>query len=233
MFKKILERLMSRRGKLNLLDSRVLEFDAFFILNNLILSGFRSVFFHFQNPMKLNVIGKGVSIICKRKLVLGDKCIIGNHVSISCLGDIGVVIGSSVSIGDFSKFVVSSDITNLGAFIRIDDGVGIGEFARIGGSGGVTISKNTIIGQYFSCHPENHIFSDPIKPIKEQGTIRAPIFIDENCWIGAKVTILAGSKIGRHSVVAAGSVVSGEFPPYSVIGGIPAKVIKEIKSCTL
>ena len=233
MFKTILASVLGNRSGQNSLDERITERDAFSILLKYLICGIRGVLFHFQNPFFINVFGSDVTITCRRKLVLGKKCIIGSHVSISCLGDIGVLIGSSVSIGDFSKFVVSSDIASLGSFIRIDDGVGIGEFARIGGSGGVTISKNTIIGQYFSCHPENHIFSDPTKPIKEQGTIRAPIFIDENCWIGAKVTILAGSKIGRHSVVAAGSVVSGEFPPYSVIGGIPAKVIKEIKSCTL
>lgn len=229
MFKKILMNILGKRTNKNDLDVMVTEIDAFSILLKYCISGIRGVIFHFQNPLSFNVFGSDVNITCQRKLIIGKKCIIGNHVSISCLGDIGVLIGSSVSIGDFSKFVVSSDITNLGAFIRIADGVGIGEFARIGGSGGVTISKNTIIGQYFSCHPENHIFSDLTKLIKEQGTIRAPIFIDENCWIGAKVTILAGTKIGRHSVVAAGSVVSGEFPPYSVIGGIPAKVIKEIK----
>lgn len=53
-----------------------------------------------------------------------------------------------------------------------------------------------------------------------------PVVIDDGCWIGANVTILKGVTIGRGSVVAAGAVVTKSFPPYSIIGGIPAKLIK-------
>jgi len=54
------------------------------------------------------------------------------------------------------------------------------------------------------------------------------VVIADNVWIGDRVTILKGSTIGRNSVVAAGAVVSGEFPANVVIGGVPAKVIREI-----
>lgn len=53
-----------------------------------------------------------------------------------------------------------------------------------------------------------------------------PVVIEDGCWIGANVTILKGVTIGRGSVVAAGAVVTKSFPPYSIIGGIPAKMIK-------
>ena len=52
------------------------------------------------------------------------------------------------------------------------------------------------------------------------------IKIGNDCWIGAKVTILDGTVIGDHSIVAAGAVVTGKFPPYSIMGGVPAKIIK-------
>lgn len=228
MFIKFLELLSNRRNK-SKIDTRVSQKDALAILLRYIIHGLRGVLIHSQAPSKLNIFGKNVAILCKRRFKIGKHCIIGNNISISCLGTDGVVLGNSVSLGDYSKLVVSSDLTNLGHYIRIEDGVGIGEFSRVGGSGGVTIGRNTIIGQYFSCHPENHIFTDINKPIKQQGTVRAPIIIGEDCWVGAKVTILAGTNIGKHSVVAAGSVVSGNFPPFSVIGGIPAKIIKDIK----
>lgn len=54
----------------------------------------------------------------------------------------------------------------------------------------------------------------------------APVVIEDDCWIGANVTILKGVTIGRGSVVAAGAVVTKSFPPYSIIGGVPAKLIK-------
>lgn len=53
-----------------------------------------------------------------------------------------------------------------------------------------------------------------------------PVSIEDGCWIGANVTILKGVTIGRGSVVAAGAVVTKSFPPYSIIGGVPAKLIK-------
>lgn len=54
-----------------------------------------------------------------------------------------------------------------------------------------------------------------------------PVVIEDGCWIGANVTILKGVTIGRESIVAAGSVVTKSCPPFSIIGGVPAKVIKK------
>ena len=73
-------------------------------------------------------------------------------------------------------------------------------------------------------HP---LFSAEI-PIQKQGVTRKGIIIGNDCWIGAKATILDGANIGDGCVVAAGAVVRGNFPPYSVIAGVPAKIIKSI-----
>ncbi len=62
--------------------------------------------------------------------------------------------------------------------------------------------------------------------IRLQGTTRQGIRIGKNCWIGAKVTILDGVSIGDHCVIAAGAVVTKNIPPHSVIGGVPARIIK-------
>ena len=97
---------------------------------------------------------------------------------------------------------------------------------RIRCAGGVEIGDNTIFGNYVSLHSENHNFANVETPIRCQGVNRKGIVIGEDCWIGAKVTILDGTKIGNGCIVAAGAVVRGEIPEYSIIGGIPAKVIK-------
>ncbi|WP_264367794.1 DapH/DapD/GlmU-related protein [Paraglaciecola mesophila] len=60
----------------------------------------------------------------------------------------------------------------------------------------------------------------------EQGIVTAPVIIKDNVWIGYGVTILKGVEIGEGSIVAAGSVVTKNIPPYSIAGGIPSKVIK-------
>lgn len=138
----------------------------------------------------------------------------------------GIRLGDRVSIGAYSRLIVSTTLDNPGRHIHIGNRVGIGEFAYLGGAGGLTIGDDCIIGQYFSCHPENHCFDDPEQPIRLQGVTRQPITIGPNCWIGSKVTVLSGVIIGEGSVVAAGAVVTQSFPPNSLIGGVPAKLIR-------
>jgi acetyltransferase-like isoleucine patch superfamily enzyme len=138
---------------------------------------------------------------------------------------VGITIGDNVSIGSDSKVIVSTSLNNIGIGITIEDNVGIGEFAYLGGAGGLSIGSDCIIGQYFSCHPENHNFNDQTKLIREQGVTRKGITIHPNCWIGSKVTILDGVEIGANSVIAAGAVVTKSLPENSIIAGVPAKKI--------
>ena len=101
---------------------------------------------------------------------------------------------------------------------------------QTGGGGGVEIGDDTIIGSYFSCHPESHVFDNPSIPIRLQGLSRQGIRIGKGCWIGSEVTILDGVEIGDNSVVAAGAVVTKSFPENSIIGGVPARLIRKISS---
>jgi len=145
---------------------------------------------------------------------------------LSALGRDGITIGDHVGIGAHSRVVVSTSLNQIGSHIRIGDHVGIGEFAYLGGAGGLDIGNECIIGQYFSCHPENHNYMDEALPIRKQGVNRKGISIGNDCWIGSKVTILDGVTIGNGCVIAAGAVVTTSFPDNSMIGGVPAKLLK-------
>lgn len=173
-------------------------------------------------------LGSNVSFYELRNIKIGRFVKIDKGAHLNGLGKKGLIIGNNVSIGAYSQIIVSGSFKTIGEFIQIQDNVGIGPFAHLGGSGGLTIKKNCIIGGYFSCHPENHNFENLDELIKNQGTVRNEIIIDEDCWIGAKVTILSGVVIGRHSVIAAGAVVTKNVEPYSVVGGVPAKVLKRL-----
>ncbi|MDF2181411.1 acyltransferase [Neptuniibacter sp. CAU 1671] len=151
---------------------------------------------------------------------------IGMFCQVDCLSKSGLVVGHSSKIGDFSLIRVSGSLSDLGNSIRIGDNVGIGDFAHIGGAGGVFIGDNTITGSYLSIHPENHHFDDSQIPIRLQGVSRKGIRIGCDCWIGAKVTFLDGSVIGDGCVVAAGAVVTGQFGNNLVLAGVPAKVVR-------
>ncbi|PKG73141.1 acetyltransferase [Shewanella sp. GutCb] len=152
---------------------------------------------------------------------------IGRCCTVDAIGNDGIVFGTATSIGAFSLVKVSGSFVALGKGIVFGDNVGIGEFAHIGGAGGVEIGDDTIIGSYFSVHPENHIFDDTSMPIRLQGVTHQGISVGKGCWIGAKVTLLDGTKVGNGCVVAAGAVVKGEFPDNCIIGGVPAKILKK------
>ena len=161
-------------------------------------------------------------------MILGNNVNLEDYVKLSALGKEKLYIGDNVGIGSFSQVITSTSFNNIGEFIKIGNNVGIGEFSYIGGGGGTSIGDDTIIGQYFSTHPENHIYLEKDKLIREQGTTRKGIKIGKNCWIGSKVAVLDGVLIGDNCVIAAGSVVTKSFSNGLVIGGVPAKVIKKI-----
>jgi acetyltransferase-like isoleucine patch superfamily enzyme len=180
---------------------------------------------YLRNP-QMAILGKRVCFFNIPGIKFGRFLKLGHDVYISALGKEGVSIGDHVGIGAFSRVVVSTSLNQLGAYIRIGHQVGIGEFAYLGGAGGLEIGNECIIGQYFSCHPENHVFEDTTISIRHQGVTRKGIKIGNNCWIGSKVTILDGVEIGDHCVIAAGAVVNKSFPAHCIIGGVPAKIIK-------
>ena len=178
-----------------------------------LIRGFR-LFLFLKNP-KGALLGKKVKFFNLSKIHFGKFLKLGDYVYISALSKAGVVLGNNVGIGDFSRVIVSTSLNDIGSHIKIGDNVGIGEFAYLGGAGGLEIGDECIIGQYLSCHPENHNYEQLEVSIRHQGVSRKGIKIGRNCWIGSKVTILDGVDIGEGSIIAAGAVVNKSFPPYS------------------
>ncbi len=184
----------------------------------------------FLRMPKFMLLGPACRLRYIHKITWGKFLKLGQNVHLSALGTKGIIIGNNVSIGSYSHLIVSTTLNNIGKYIQIEDNVGIGEYSYIGGAGGVLIGKNTIVGQYLSIHPENHKYQNTDILIKNQGVSRQGVTVGENCWLGSKVTILDGVSIGANSVIAAGAVVTRSFPAYSVIGGVPAKLIKSRKA---
>ena len=199
-----------------------------FIQVSCLVRGFK-VFFRFRKPRGM-MLGKGVSFFNITKIKWGKFLRLGNQVAISALSKNGIQFGNNVSIGAFSRVIVSTSLNNIGNKIVIGNNVGIGEFAYLGGAGGLEIGDECIVGQYLSCHPENHNYEDLEIAIRHQGVTRKGIKIGNNCWIGSKVTILDGVSIGQGCIIAAGSVVTKSFPENSIIGGVPAKLLKNRKN---
>ena len=133
----------------------------------------------------------------------------------------------------FRPFVLGANST-IEDYDVINNGVGpvtIGHSARIGiGSvviGPVAIGNHVIIAQHVVMSGLNHSYEDISRPINLQPVSTRPIVIEDECWIGANVVITAGVRVGNHSVVGGGSVVTKDVPPYSVVVGNPARIIRQ------
>ena len=121
------------------------------------------------------------------------------------------------------------------SYCCINNAVGdvtIGDFTRIGIHctviGPVCIGNNVNLAQGITVTALNHNFDDVTKRIDEQGVSTKPVVIGDDVWIGANAVILPGVTIGRHCVVAAGAVVTKDVPDNTVVGGVPAKVLKTL-----
>jgi acetyltransferase-like isoleucine patch superfamily enzyme len=113
-----------------------------------------------------------------------------------------------------------------GVGLRVGNNSSIGPYGYIGCSGYIEIGDNVMISPRVSIYSENHNFSETAVPMIEQGVTRSFVKIEDDCWIAANSVILAGVTVGKGSVVAAGSIVTKDVPPYSVVAGNPAQVIK-------
>lgn len=109
--------------------------------------------------------------------------------------------------------------------IKIGDYSGLGIDSWIMGS--VTIGRNVIMGPEVMIISAKHNYSDPFMAIRLQGTApERSVIIEDDVWIGARVIILPGRRIGRGAILGAGSVVTKDVPPYAIVGGNPAVVLK-------
>ncbi len=174
-------------------------------------------------------VGKKVKIREHKKIKLKGSATIEDGCFINALSKGGITIGNNFSLGRNSIIECTGVIRELGEELIIGENVGIAANAFIAMRGTITIGDNTIFGPGVSIHAENHNFSDLNKPIRKQGATRKGVTIGKDCWIGSKAVILDGVNIGNHVIVAAGAVVTKDVPDYAIVGGVPAKIIKQRK----
>lgn len=112
--------------------------------------------------------------------------------------------------------------------ILIHDSVAFNNNVHVNASlgGEIEIGSHTMIGPNCVLRASDHVFDDPDLPIQFQGHTGGSIVLEEDVWLGANVVVVSGVRIGKGSVVAAGAVVTKDVEPGSVVGGVPARLIK-------
>lgn len=171
--------------------------------------------------------GRHVILHHPTQIRAGRSLILEEGVYINALAEQGVVFGNNVTIARYAILSCTGVIAEMGQGISIGNNSAVGAQSFLGGQGGILIGNDVIMGPQVKIFSENHNYGNREELIRNQGQTRKGVVIGNNCWIGAGVTILDGSEIGDGCVIAAGAVVSGSIPPYSVAMGIPARVHKQ------
>ncbi len=172
-------------------------------------------------------VGAGTQILYPGCLNVGDDVTILDYSYLHCLSNKGVNIGNNTSIDRNLWLHCGGNWQANGyGFIDIGENSFIGCNGVLGAGGGIHIGNNVLIGQNVNLHSENHVYSDKDRLIREQGIRYEGIIIEDDVWIGSKVTIVDGVKVGQGAVIGAGSVVTKSIPPYAVAVGVPAKVVR-------
>lgn len=181
----------------------------------------------FKGSKGILLIGKSVAIRQPRFLTVGKNFVAETGCEINCISNRGIVFGNNVTVGSFALIRPSNIYGGeIGEGLRIGNHSNIGPFAYVGCSGFIEIGNNVMISPRVSLYAENHNFSDVERPMKEQGVTKKFIKIEDDCWIAANSIILAGVTVGKGAIVAAGSVVTKDVPPFAIVAGNPAKVLK-------
>jgi acetyltransferase-like isoleucine patch superfamily enzyme len=147
-------------------------------------------------------------------------------VRIFSLSKFGIRFGNNVTISDRSIIDCTGVISYIGNGLIIGNNVGIAQNCFIQVRAHVRIGDNVMFGPNVSIISENHNFDKIDMPISKQGVTRKGVIIEDGVWLGTRAIILDGVTIGANSIVAAGSVVSKDVLPFSIVGGVPAKLLK-------
>lgn len=184
--------------------------------------------------MKLNSIFdkiiKNIRYYCiVRKLGSCGRCISFSK-SITFKNPHCLYLGNNIGIGKNTYFLPCEEYAGkkYSPKITIGDGTWIGIRNSFAAIHGITIGKNVLFAGYVHVTDHSHGYENVSKPISMQPLIsKGPVVIEDNCWLGFNSEILSGVHVGRNSVVAAHAVVTKDVPPYCIVAGNPARIVKQ------
>lgn len=194
--------------------------------------GLRALFYRLILKMEgLAAIETGVRLRFANHLRLGRGTYLDQGVYIHACPH-GVVIGSGTLVMHGAILHVYNFRDLPKAEIRIGRDSLIGEYTVIRGQGGVTLGDRVYTSPFVQIIAVNHVFDDPARSFVEQGITAEGIVIEDDVWIGSGAVITDGVRVGKGAVIAAGAVVTKDVVPHTVVGGVPARVLRDIDGLT-
>ena len=162
--------------------------------------------FRFRGSSKRLRVGKACRITNPHKIEVGNNVVIDNNVEL---------------------LVNITNESSSEALLVLGDYVHLSKYNSIGCSGKIILESHVRLAPYVHITDRNHCYDNILQPISKQPIAVKDVYIGSETWIGYGSQIMPGVHIGKHCVVAAGSIVTKDIPDYSVVAGNPAKIIKK------
>ncbi len=185
-----------------------------------------------------------------RMLYSGSKVHIGKHFKCDSIPRILIDKGASLHIGDHVELRRNVELrvhqkaqVNIGSKVRIDRGVRIlaaneaqidiadkvriGLYAVFNGGDNISVGKGCLISGFVYLQTSMHGFKSKNLGIQQQGYAHAPVQLEEDCWLGTHVVILPDVHLEKGVVVGSNAVVNNSATAYQVLGGVPARELKQ------
>jgi len=170
------------------------------------------------------IFGRDLVFRHPHRITIGDGTILDDHCVLDAKGDceVGISLGSGVMIGR------GTSLSCKGGTIEVGDNTNISGNCMLISESKLVLGKNVLIaGMCYLIAGGNHSFERTDIPVVRQPMEhRGGIVIEDNCWLGANVTVIDGVTIGRDSIIGAGSVVTKSIPKFAIAVGVPARILK-------
>ncbi len=147
---------------------------------------------------------------------------LGRDVELSARAGHGrIVLGRWVHLGDHTALRAHEGT------LRIGDKCVFGQYTTVNAYLDIEVGAATLVADRVYIADFDHAMTDLDVPIKDQGIVKSPVRIGPDCWLGTKVTITRGVRIGRGAVIGANAVVTRDVPDHVVAAGVPARIIRD------
>jgi acetyltransferase-like isoleucine patch superfamily enzyme len=167
------------------------------------------------------LVESGVRLQYPERIRLGNGVRIASQVTLRA----NTEQSTGISIGDHTTLHESALIAANEGQVVIGRHSWVGPFCLVYGNGGVSIGDNVLIAAHTSINTVSHHFERCDIPINDQGIHCDPVTIEDDAWIGMNAVILQGVTIGKGAVVGAGAVVTRDVPAWSIVMGVPARIV--------